>query len=198
MKNGDHTQKINNNSNEQIFSSKNIVVDLLYLDLSVCTRCQDTESSLDDSLSDVVTLLENIGKKIQLNKIHIETKEQAIKHHFLSSPTIRVNGRDIQMEVKENHCSTCSSLTSGASVDCRLWIYNDKKYTVPPKEMIIDEILKEIYSPKNSDSLEVQTEHVLPKNLVEYFAKKDQLCANVSSSSSDNSDSCCESDNCCS
>jgi len=166
-----------------------VVVDLLFLDLSVCTRCKGTESSLEDSLNEVLELLKNIGKEVQLNKIHIESEEDAIKYHFISSPTIRVNGKDIQMEVKESHCSTCSSLTAGASVDCRVWLYNGKEFTVPPKEMIINAILKEIY---NSQEVIEQNDYRIPDNLIEYFHKKDKLCANVSK----NNNSCCESNDC--
>lgn len=194
MDNCDCTKEIKNDSGNKASSSNSVVVDLLFLDLSVCTRCQDTESSLDDSLEGVLELLNNIGRKVKLNKIHIETKEQAIKYHFVSSPTIRVNGRDIQMEVKESHCSTCSSLTDGASVDCRVWVYNGKEYSAPPKEMIIDAILSDIYNVQTVNDLGVQKEYTLPENLVEYFSKQDKLCASVST---DNS-SCCESKNCCS
>ncbi len=194
MNNCDCTKETKNDSNNQASSSNSVVVDLLFLDLSVCTRCQDTETSLDDSLEGVLELLNNIGRKVKLNKIHIETKEQAIKHHFVSSPTIRVNGRDIQMEVKESHCSTCSSLTDGASVDCRVWVYNGKEYSAPPKEMIIDAILSDIYNVQTVNDLDAQKGYTLPKNLVEYFSKQDKLCANVST---DNS-SCCESNDCCS
>jgi hypothetical protein len=135
-------------------------------------------------------LLKNISKEVQLNKIHIESEEDAIEHHFISSPTIRVNGKDIQMEVTESHCSTCSSLTAGASVDCRIWLYNGKEFTIPPKEMIIDAILKEIYNPQEDSE---ERGYIMPENLIEYFHKKDKLCANVSK----NNNSCCES-NCCS
>jgi len=179
-------------SNSTPTSTNTIVVDLLFLDLSVCTRCQDTETSLDDSLDSVIEQLNNTGRKVQLNKIHIQTKEQAIKHQFISSPTIRVNGQDIQMEVRESHCSTCSSLTDGASVDCRDWVYNGKVYSAPPKEMISDAILNHITNTQASDHLATQTEYTLPENLVEYFLKKDQLCANVSRDKHDgNNNGCC-------
>ncbi|HHC73483.1 MAG TPA: DUF2703 domain-containing protein [Thiothrix sp.] len=184
MNNVSHNTKSESNK-----SLSQIVVDLLYLDLSVCTRCKGTESSLEDSLNEVLALLNNTGKAVQLNKIHIESEEDAIKHRFISSPTIRVNGKDIQMEVKENHCSTCSSLTEGASVDCRIWLYKGREWSVPPKEMIINAILGEIYHPQ--EKLEAR-EYIMPDNLMEYFQKKDKLCANVSESHNH----CCES-SCC-
>ena len=191
MSNCNGIQKEKNDSNNQL---PQVIVELLFLDLSVCSRCKETESSLDDSLDNVLELLNNTGKEVQLNKIHIKTKKEATKHHFISSPTIRVNGQDIQMEVKESHCSTCSSLTDGASVDCRVWFYKGNEFTVPPKEMIIDAILSEIYNPKEARKLDEQHKYIMPDNLVEYFLKKDKLCANVSTRNS----SCCESNDCCS
>ena len=36
---------------------KNLVIDFLYLDLGVCTRCQGTEKSLDDAITEVSGVL---------------------------------------------------------------------------------------------------------------------------------------------
>ncbi len=182
--------KVKSDSNNSITRSNNVVIDLLYLDLSVCTRCQGTESSLEDSLESLIELLQSSDREVKFNKIHIETKEQAIQHHFVSSPTIRVNGKDVQMKVKESHCSTCSSLTDGASVDCRVWVYKDKEYSVPPKTMIIDAVLNIIYNTKEMSEQEDHSQYRLSKNLIEYFEKKDQLCANVTPSKSSSCGSC--------
>lgn len=174
-------------------TQKSINIDFLYLDTTICTRCQDTETNLDDSLNDVAEVLNNIGFQVKLNKIHIETKDQAIKQKFVSSPTIRVNGHDIQIEVVESHCSTCSSLTNDAAIDCRVWNYNGKRYSAPPKELIIDRILKDIYQPSEMRKIN-DSNYVLPKNLREYFLKKDQLCANVNQ---EENSACCDATGCC-
>ncbi len=171
-------------------------IDFLYLDLSVCTRCQDTEDSLDDSLKSIVELLNNIGHSVQLNKVFIETKEQAIHHQFISSPTIRLEGQDIQMDVKESHCSTCSSLTSDASVDCRMWLYKGEEFSSPPQAMIIDAVLSKIYNPTKNIKPNEKKQYQLPANLEEYFSKKDKLCANVNKTPEESS-SCCDSNSCC-
>ncbi len=150
-------------------------IDFLFLDLSVCTRCQGTKGNLDDALESTTELLKNIGYEVKVNRIHIQTEAQANNEHFESSPTIRVNGHDIQIEVKESHCSTCSSLTDGASVDCRLWLFKGKEYSAPPKEMIIDAVMNNIYGNKKAiDTVGIngKDNFVLPDNLVEYFAKK--------------------------
>ena len=178
-------------------SNKVVNIDFLFLDLSVCTRCQGTEDILDDALESTTELLKNIGYEVKVNKIHIQTEAHAIQHRLESSPTIRVNGLDIQMEVKESHCPTCSSLTDGASVDCRLWIYRGKEYSTPPKEMIIDAVMSSIYGDKKDDNtVNGKGNFVLPDNLVEYFAKKDKLCATVNKSPASH-DCGCQSGNYC-
>jgi len=181
-----------------IENKNRLVVDFLYLDLSVCTRCQESENILDDSLQTLIDILGSIGHKVELNKIFIETKEQAIKHQFISSPTIRINGRDIQMDIKESYCESCSSLANDASIYCRTWNFKGKEYSSPPQALIIDAILNEIYSGKNTvknNALKEQ-EFKLPENLKEYFSNKDQLCANVNKLPK-TKDSCCESNGCC-
>lgn len=180
---GCNTGKEKNNQQTENISSQLVNIDFLFLDLSVCTRCQGTEGSLDDALESTAELLKNSGYEVKVNKIHIQTEDHAKQERFVSSPTIRVNGFDIQMEVKENHCSTCSSLTDGASVDCRLWTYKGKEYSTPPKEMIIDAVMSRIYgNKKEDDELNGKDAFILPDNLVEYFEKKDHQCAAVNKS----------------
>lgn len=89
---------------------KQLVIDLLYLDLSVCTRCQGADHNLDQAIAEVSGILKAAGFEIIVNKINISTKEMAIKHQFLSSPTIRINGIDIDLAVKESTCKECGDL----------------------------------------------------------------------------------------
>ena len=145
---------------------KSIVIDFLFLDLSVCTRCQGTGTSLDEALQEVSKILEATGVDVVVNKINVVTEELAKQHKFISSPTIRVNGRDIQMDAKESLCESCADL-SGDDVDCRVWVYQGKEYTVPPKAMIIEAILKEVYG-RDSKEQEV-AEYSLPDNLKKFY-----------------------------
>lgn len=147
---------------------KRIVIDFLYLDLSVCAPCQGTESILDEAIKDVTNILEFTGVDVVVNKVNVINEEQAIKYKFVSSPTIRINGRDIQLEVKESHCQTCSDL-SGEETDCRVWVYQGGDYNVPPKGMIIEAILKEVYGGTGSDNT-VEQDYVIPDNLKNFYS----------------------------
>lgn len=145
---------------------KRTVIDLLYLDLSVCKRCQGTDTNFDYALADVSKVLEATGVEVVVNKVHILSEEQAKEYKFVSSPTIRVNGRDIQIEVKESLCESCGELC-GDNVDCRVWVYQGQEYTVPSKAMIIEAILKVVYD-SNYQNEEMQ-EYIIPENLKRFF-----------------------------
>lgn len=155
-------------STEKIQSErKKIIVDFLYLDLNACTRCQDTENSLEEAIEEVSKVLQAAGSDVIVNKIHVETEELAVKHRFVSSPTIRVNGRDIQVEARESLCESCGDLC-GDEVDCRVWIYQGKEYAAPPKAMIIESILKSVYGQQSEK--ETDAEYVIPENLKRFYA----------------------------
>ena len=153
---------------ENAVKKKRIEIDFLFLDLSVCTRCMGTDTILDDALKEVAKVLEATGTEVVVNKVNVITEDLAIKHRFVSSPTIRVNGRDIQMDVKESLCESCGDLC-GDEVDCRVWVYEGQEYTVPPKAMIIEAILKEVYGGK-AESAIIEPEYLLPENLKHFYA----------------------------
>jgi len=147
---------------------RKITIDFLYLDLSICIRCQGTDNSLDEALAEVAHILQVTNMDVVVNKINVNTTELAERYQFLSSPTIRINGMDIQMDVQESLCESCGDLC-GDQVDCRVWVYQGHEYTVPPKGMIIEAILKSVYGGQG------QTEkppgaYVMPKNLRNFFA----------------------------
>lgn len=147
---------------------RKIAIDFLYLDLSVCTRCQGTDTSLDEALAEVSKVLEATGTEVILNKVNVDSEVLAVEYKFVSSPTIRVNGHDIQMEVKESLCESCGDLC-GDEVDCRVWVYQGKEYNVPPKAMIIEAILKEVYGGHEA-ARSVQQEYVIPENLKHFYS----------------------------
>lgn len=89
---------------------RRVEIDFLYLDLTVCTRCIGPETNLEAAIREVSNVLKMAGFDVVVNKISITSKELAVKHKFLSSPTIRVNGRDIQPNIRESACEGCADL----------------------------------------------------------------------------------------
>lgn len=147
-------------------AKRQVVIDFLYLDLEVCTWCKGTGDSLDGALAQVASVLQASGAEVVVNRIHVDCEEKAVQHRFASSPTIRVNGRDIQMEGKESKCESCGDLC-GDEVDCRIWLYQGKEYTSPPPAMIVDAILREVYGQPTTAAASEPFE--LPDNLRKFF-----------------------------
>ncbi|NLW11524.1 MAG: DUF2703 domain-containing protein, partial [Clostridiaceae bacterium] len=115
--------------------NEKISIDYLYLDLNTCDRCVSTDMVLEEVLEIITPALKVAGFDLIYNKIEMTTEELAIDHKFLSSPTIRVDGRDICLSVKESSCGCCSDI-SGTDVDCRVFEYKGREYEVPPHEML--------------------------------------------------------------
>jgi len=144
-----------------------ITVDFLYLDLNDCEWCQGTEQNLQNAIAKLSDILILTGIKLRLNKIHVSTEQQADELSFTTSPTIRINGRDIQLNYKESQCTSCSDLC-GDDVQCRVWLYQGKEYTSPPEGMIIEAILREVFG-GSTNKISYNHSNVVPQNLKKFF-----------------------------
>lgn len=147
---------------------KLITVEFLYLDLSVCGRCQGSDSGLDAAVAEARPVLESLGIELAVDKVHVQTEEQARALRFASSPTIRINGVDIAPEILESFCEDCGDIC-GDSVDCREWEYDGETYAVPPKAMILEAIFKAIYAETPVDERPYED---VPDNLKRFFGGK--------------------------
>ncbi len=147
-----------------------VEIDFLFLDLSVCSRCQSTESALLETLDDIKAVLSTAGYEVHIRKIHIDSLEKAIQYQFVSSPTIRVNGIDIVQETLESTCESCGDLC-GTDVDCRDWLFEGKRYTEPPKALITREIMKSIFSPRTH--AQKSETYTVPENIRIFFKSKE-------------------------
>lgn len=160
-------------------NKRRVVVDFLYLDLSLCEWCRGTDKNLEEALAGISNVLELADIEVVLNKINVTSEELAIKHKFISSPTIRVDGKDIQMEVRESECQSCGDLC-GDDIECRVWMYKGQEYTIPPKALIMEGLLNGIFG--REDTACEDNEYVLPENLKKFYAamnaKKPSCCSN--------------------
>jgi hypothetical protein len=157
-------------------AKKQVNIEFLYLDLSLCDRCSGTESNLESALQDVSELLQKAGVAVNVEKIHVQSLEQAKALNFVSSPTIRINGRDLQIETKENFCAKCSEL-SGTETNCRIWSFEGEEYKTAPKSLIIETVLREVY---NGSDAPVKTSPPPEKafeNIRNFFAAKSDSAA---------------------
>lgn len=151
---------------------RRVTVDFLYLDLSVCPRCRGTDRALERAVSKLRPVLSETGTEVVVNKIHVRSEDQARELGFVSSPTVRVNGRDLQPQVRESRCEACATL-SGEACDCRVWAYRGREHPALPEGMMIDAILATLYGSGEAEAAEpVKPVGELPDNLRRFFAGK--------------------------
>lgn len=80
-------------------------VDFLFLDESVCKPCGNTAQNLSEAIDLLIPPLTALEINLSVNKIYVANQGVATEHKFLTSPTIRVNGRDICGAPDWNHSS---------------------------------------------------------------------------------------------
>lgn len=150
--------------------TKTIDIEFLYIDLTTCTRCRGTDENLARGLDAVRSVLSATGKTVNLKKVLVDSEEKARAHRFLSSPTIRVNGRDAALGTKESRCGSCGDI-AGQATDCRVWVYEGAEYTEAPGALLIDAILHAAYAPAAS-ATEPEPYPGVPENLLRFFDAK--------------------------
>jgi hypothetical protein len=140
-------------------------IDFLYLDLETCTRCRGTDRNLESALEAASKSLSAAGPAVEGNKVHVTSVEQARELRFESSPTIRVNGRDVALELRESSCGeeACTD-GCGEGIACRVWLHEGREHTEPPVEMILE-------------AIEREAAFELPPNLERFFAGKEAAAA---------------------
>jgi len=129
---------------ESMVETRLVVIDFLYVDDSDCKLHLETEKNLQNAIAGIFNVLELAGIEIVLNKINVNSKELAIKHKFIVSPTIRVNGRDIPMETREIFCDSREE-PSRDKLKCRVWMYKGQEYSIPPTALLTEGLLKSIF-----------------------------------------------------
>jgi hypothetical protein len=147
-------------------AKRTIKIEFLYLDLTVCSRCKVTNTSVEESIKVLQPALAEAGVELSLEKIHVRDEADAKQHRFAGSPTIRVNGKDISASVEVSKCTECGDLCD-ATVDCRTWTWKGQTYAAPPKGMVIDAILGAVYGQAEPAS---SAEYEMPENLKKFFA----------------------------
>jgi hypothetical protein len=147
-------------------------VELLALDLTSCTRCTGSLANIEAAIAAVQQVAAPTGTSIRLHKILVDSEEAARRHRFVSSPTIRVAGRDIAFETKESLCDSCTDLCGCAEgTSCRVWSYQGQEFTEAPVGLVVEALLREIVVPPAALSAADPATEV-PENLRRFFAGK--------------------------
>ena len=122
-------------------SRTEIVLDVLYLDGDGCDPCRTTIASVDEVSAVLDGPLRDVGRTLTVNTIHVTDREQAHQLGFVSSPTVRVDGVDIELGLREQSCASCSTLAD-EPIDCRTFDWQGVTFPSPPAEMIASRVLQ--------------------------------------------------------
>lgn len=114
-------------------------IEFLYYNKTTCNRCASTDKSVRLSLKELKNVLNDA-------KLKVDFKEKILpKSKIQLSPSILINGRDIERlvnkntKLKSNECRDCCQL-AGRPVNCRTFTYKGKSYDYIPKGMILEAI----------------------------------------------------------
>jgi len=158
---------------EQAPHARTVEIDFLYLDPTACSRCVGSDESLRAALDVVRPALAATGVDVALRKTLVASEEQARALRVVSSPTIRVNGRDIAGALRESACADCGDLCGcGGETDCRLWIYEGGEYTEAPVGLIVEAILGAVYGGVAPVAHAARPYEDVPANLKHFYAGK--------------------------
>lgn len=156
-------------------SRKVLNVDLLAIDLNVCERCVPTGDQLRGAVDLLAPVAEALEIDLRYQEIVVETAAEAKDLALLTSPTIRLNGRDIAHDIRESQCDSCGDLTENStSVDCREWHYRGKIYFAAPKPMLVEAIMGAMLRIDELPPVVAPPIGELPENLQRYFDNKKQ------------------------
>lgn len=158
--------------NSQTTPGTPLLVELLALDLQTCGRCTGTEASVEAAVAELQPILAEAGVRLEFRRTVVKSAEQAIAERFLSSPTIRINGRDLPVALNESACTDCGELCAGQTpgqIACRVWSWAGKDYTAAPKGLVLDAILKEYAAAGRAPSEPENARFELPENLTRFF-----------------------------
>ena len=150
-----------------------IDIDLLALDLTSCTRCVETLGNIERAIDIIRPVLEITGAQLNVRKFVIESEEQARQYQFVTSPTVRINGRDIAFETLESQCESCTDLCGcDEGTSCRVWRYLGEEYTEAPVGLVVESILREIFGSSGESVGGTPAYRGVPENLRLFFRSK--------------------------
>lgn len=91
-----------------------------------------TESchSYQEALVGIKEALKELGLSAELEVILVDSPEKARAYKFLGSPTIKINGLDLEPELEATENFNINA--------CRTYIYEGSLYHYPPKEILLE------------------------------------------------------------
>jgi len=152
---------------------KSLAVELLVIDLNTCRRCVPTGEQLRQAVHLLAPVAAALEIDIGLAETVVSTPQEAREYALLTSPTIRLNGRDIAQDIRESVCESCGDLTNGNSrVDCREWHYRGEVYPAAPLPLLVEAIMRALLDIDALPLVRPAPLSELPENLNRFFADR--------------------------
>lgn len=149
--------------------------DLIVIDLSTCKRCVPTGDQLRAAVKLLTPVADALGIELRHHETVVQTPVEAKEIALLSSPTIRLNGRDIAQDIRESLCESCGDLTdNNTRVDCREWHYRGKVYSAAPVALLVEALMEAMLKIDEMPPVPPTPLKYLPENLIRYFDNKKQ------------------------
>lgn len=148
----------------------------------------------------VADVLDDLDVEISVRKFHVEDEEAARQTELEISPTIRINGRDIQPNYTASACESSGDLCktddrsgNGSFIDCRDWSYRGETYSTPPDTLLVEKLLHAALAERGTIDSDVNGQYAVPENLREFFGTPTPRSATSSASdeATSDSESCC-------
>lgn len=89
-----------------------------------CPNSEPTEKLIRETVSE-------LGGDVKIEVVTIADNYDAVARRFLGSPSVRVNGKDLEIE---------EDSTTTYSMRCRIYRNDENQSGVPPKELLIKAI----------------------------------------------------------
>ena len=152
------------------YATRTVSVEFLYLDREECTRCRDTEDALTEAIDRVAPLLATLDVELRVEHVHVDSERAARLTELSVSPTVRVNGRDVQPDYAVSTCESCGELCDcGETVDCRLWTYRGETHESPPVELFVEALLAGAIDDRGGTAQSAGRHATVPSNLRGFF-----------------------------
>lgn len=142
---------------------------MLAIDRTTCTRCVGTDEAVDRAIAQAAPALAAMDIAVEVRHPLVDSEDTAARLRLVSSPTIRIDGADIQPQVSESVCAPCSDLTTAGQVDCRVWIWQGEEFTSPPEGLVVEALMRAALSPAPEKD---ERPFTLPANLRAFFSQK--------------------------
>lgn len=162
--------EVHSDETKEIQASRKVLnVDLLVINLDICKRCVPTGDQLRTAVQLLKPAADALGIELRHHEIVVQTPAEAKVNALLSSPTIRLNGRDIAQDIRESVCESCGDLTNNTSVDCREWHYRGKVFSYAPLPLLTEAIMGAMLNIDEMPLVVPASLEELPENLQRYF-----------------------------